>query len=454
MFTRAQNPHTRRFVRCGPIFVLLVASVVALGGAAAKPGPRPAQITDLDGRDSNQRDSLKPKITATFPSESYGPGQKARLLVYSSARRVTLQFFRAGLEPAGTTANDVMLGGPLSKRIWVGAVRPGRVLHVRIGDWASGLYFARLTATGGRIGYAPFVLRPSRLGEHRVAVVMPSQTWQAYNFRDDDGNGSADTWYAGGPSARLGRPFLNRGVPYHYKYYDAPFLRWLAHTGHEADYLADADLNAVRSGRQLARDYALIIFPGHHEYVTTHEYDVTIGYRNLGGNLMFLSANNFFWKIVKHGKVMERVARWRDIGRPEAAMIGVQYFHNDLGEHRGRYVVRTPIPWLFAGTGLHKGSLLSSAGIEADRVYPSSPRGVQVVAEIPNLYGPGMTAQMTYYERGGAKVFAAGAFTMAAAIGQPTVKQMVANLWNRLASDEDTGVSTLKRTPLPGRAGR
>jgi hypothetical protein len=50
MFTTAQNPHTRRFARCGPIFVLLVASLVAFGGAAAKSSPQPAQAGDLDSR--------------------------------------------------------------------------------------------------------------------------------------------------------------------------------------------------------------------------------------------------------------------------------------------------------------------------------------------------------------------------------------------------------------------
>jgi hypothetical protein len=30
----------------------------------------------------------------------------------------------------------------------------------------------------------------------RVAVVMPTNTWQAYNFRDDDGDGIPNTWYA------------------------------------------------------------------------------------------------------------------------------------------------------------------------------------------------------------------------------------------------------------------
>ena len=153
---------------------------------------------------------------------------------------------------------------------------------------------------------------------------------------------------------------------------------------------------------------------------------------------MFLSANNFFWKTVIRRNVMRRIVHWRDIGYPEADLTGVGYFHNDLGEHRGKWVVRRAIPWLFAGTGLRRGSKFSSGGIEADRVYSASPSSTQVVAEIPNLYGPGMTAQMTYYERRGARVFAAGSFTLAGSALEPYVKPMLENLWRRLANDDDT----------------
>ena len=48
------------------------------------------------------------------------------------------------------------------------------------------------------------------------------------------------------------------------------------------------------------------MFPGHHEYVTTREYDVIERYRDLGGNLMFLSANNFFWRVVRHGQLVAK----------------------------------------------------------------------------------------------------------------------------------------------------
>jgi hypothetical protein len=184
-------------------------------------------------------------------------------------------------------------------------------------------------------------------------------TWQAYNFDDDDGNGTLDTWYAGQPHPRLGRPYENRGVIPHYKHYEQPFLRWLVSTDRGVDYLADADLDASSTtGGELAEAYDLIVFPGHHEYVTRHEFDVVTGFRNRGGNLMFLSANNFFYRTVKRGNVMTRTGRWRLAGRQEAALVGVQYFGNDGGQHRSPWTVRATSAgrWIFAGTNLHPGS--------------------------------------------------------------------------------------------------
>ena len=173
--------------------------------------------------------------------------------------------------------------------------------------------------------------------------------------------------------------------------------------------------------------------------MTTHEFDAVTDYRNRGGNLIFLSANNFYWKIVIHGRVMYRIEKWRDLGRPEAALLGVEYFHNDSGEHRGNWIVRNTgtFPWLFAGMSIHNGSVLSTGGIEADWTTSASPKSTRVVADIPNLYGRGMTAQMTYYEtKAGAKVFAAGAFTLAGGIRDNVrVQQLVDNLWLHLGND-------------------
>jgi hypothetical protein len=454
MFSHRHVSHTRR-PRRGPSPVLLLAvgsillACLAGGRSTTVPASRatlPAAV-DFDGRDPRYPDSKRPKVQVSFPRESYRPGSSAPLVFASTAKRVTVQFYRAGTESGPTNANDLMLGTPVSRTRALGRVWFHRVVQLHLGNWPSGVYFARLTAPGKRVGFAPFIVRPRTLGAHRIAVVMPTQTWQAYNFRDEDGDGVGDTWYAdwNRHTARLGRPFLDRGEPPHFKYYDEPFLRWLVATGKQVDYLSDADLNRVRSGRQLARAYALIVFPGHHEYVTTNEYNAVTGFRNRGGNLMFLSADDFFWRVTRHRGVMTKTNEWRELGRPEARLIGVEYRANDRGQHRAPWIVRNvaATPWLFAGTGLHNGSRFGgNAGIEIDEMAPSSPRGTKLVAEIPNLFRRGLSADMTYYEtRSGAKVFAAGAFTLAGAVWDPPVGRMVGNLWHRLASDEDTGIA-------------
>jgi hypothetical protein len=418
------------------------ALVLASGSHGGRPDWRKNLDADeqaLVGFAGNVPDSTKPKLTAFFPRESYRTGSTAQLEITDRAPQVQVQLFRAGMNLERIQASDVMTGEAVTGIRSLGVVGGHRAVSVRLGaDWPSGVYYAQLTAPGNRVGYAPFVLRPSRLGVHRVAIVIPTETWQAYNFRDDNGDGVPDTWYAAGNTARLSRPFLNRGVPPHYKYYDHRFMAWVNLTRDGADYISDAELNSA-NGAALRKAYQLLIFEGHHEYVTQHEYDAVTRFRDLGGNLIFLSANNFYWKVTIDRGVMTRVAKWRDLGRPEAALVGVQFFHNDFGEHRGPWVVlpgAKHLPWLIAGTGLKVGRPFSSGGIEADDVTASSPKNVRVIAEIPNLYGDGRSADMTYYDTpAGAKVFAAGAFTIAGSVWQGHVEQLMTNLWNRLSKD-------------------
>jgi hypothetical protein len=385
---------------------------------------------------SAQADLQPAGVEAAFQNESYRPGKTATLRIERPAGVLRLQLFRSGPERGAPRDDDTMLGVPVTVARGV-RVRPRTKIAVDVGDWPSGLYFARLE-TRGRIGFAPFVVAPRRLGINRVAIVMPTRTWQAYNFRDDDGDGESDTWYAmnGSQQARLARPFLNRGVPPHFRAYDLRFLRWLHSTGRDVDVLAQEDLDTV-SGAALARAYRLLIFPGHHEYVTEAEYDAVTRFRDLGGNLAFLSANNFFWKIRVRDRTMTRVAKWRDLGRPEASLLGVQYRANDRGGRRAPWLVRdTPASrWLFANVELRHGREFSAGNVEIDAVAPSSPPTVEVVAEIPDLMGPGLTAQMTYYETAaGAKVFAAGAFSLARNVYEAPVRQLLANLWRRLSA--------------------
>jgi N,N-dimethylformamidase beta subunit-like protein len=148
---------------------------------------------------------------------------------------------------------------------------------------------------------------------------------------------------------------------------------------------------------------------------------------------MFLSANNFFWRVERDGSILRQIAMWRDLGRPEAALVGVQYIA--YGSHlRGPYVVRDTrsVPWLFRGTRLRTGSNFGSFGIEVDRRTAASPPGTRVIAEIRNGQGRELAGQMAYYERGGARVFAAGAFTLGGSATRPYGAQLLDNLWDHL----------------------
>jgi hypothetical protein len=382
-------------------------------------------------------------IEAAFTRRSYVATEPMDLRIRADAPAFALTFLRVGHGPYLGMRSDDLTGLPMADPVtidWSGKRSAPRTIRVQTGTWPSGLYAAKLEAPDGRVGFAPFVLRATTPGPSRVAVVLPTNTWQAYNLDDADGDGWGDTWYAGGnPPVVLDRPYRSRGVPPRFRRYDYPFLRWLEQTRRDPDFLSDDDLDAAPSGDDLRAAYDLVVFPGHTEYVTQHAYDVIERYRDLGGRLIFLSANNFFWKVERGGNAIRRIAQWRALGRPEARVLGAQYRANDDGTRQGPFVVGDvdAAPWLFAGTGLVNGSVLGEEvggfGIEIDSTTPDSPPGTKVLARIPDLFGPGVTAEMAYYENdAGARVFSAGAMDFPAVLFTVPGMTLLDNLWRHM----------------------
>jgi hypothetical protein len=389
-------------------------------------------------------------VAATFTHTSYVPGQLAEIVVYGRVGPIQLQILRAGAERSFSAVGRAW--GP-SRTLASGDGKIHRLL-VRMGSWDSGLYFARLTtrlSPGGQreVVFAPFVLRPGVYGRRsRVAIILPTYSWQAYNFYDADNDGKPDSWYADSHrhNVLLGRPYAGDGKPPHYRTQQRGFLRFLVHTGKHADYLSDEDLERFQSGDQLAGLYDLIIFSGHEEYVTTHIYDLIQRYRDLGGNLAFLSADNFFRRVdLSHGHLW-LINLWRNLGRPEAALIGDQYRGNDRGGHIATYVVTDAeaAPWLFQGVTLADGSPLVDGsplgtaryGIEFDMPTTDSPPGTVVLAEVdpPGLTDGSIRGDMTYYETpAGAKVFAAGTLGFGGS-DSPLATILFQNLWQQLSA--------------------
>lgn len=389
------------------------------------------------------------QLLAGFDARSYRPGQTAVLRIGGAVpRHLTLQLFLAGAAGTGGGPggwDKVTFGRPVTapRQLRRPSGRPGWLVRVHVGKrWPSGDYVARLSWRG-HTDYAPFVLRPARLGSARVLVVEPTNTWHAYDVAD------GDSWYLD-PSVRvidLAHPFAGTdvhggrvptGLPQQFWRYDLGFLRWYWRSGYRADFVSDDDLERISSAGRLSR-YRLIVFAGHEEYVTSHTYDLIERYRNGGGNIAFLSANNFFYRVEVHGNTMVGRTRWCDLGRPEAALVGSQYvgWNESKYSNRPYRVVDTAAaPWLFAGTNLHDGSLLGRYGIEIDEPDAASPPGTHVLAVISGEFGPGKSAEMTIYRRGRSTVFDAGAINFGASAHWPTVSRLVSNLWSHLSGEE------------------
>jgi hypothetical protein len=413
-----------RGLSCLAVIVIGV-FVGACGGSRLGSAPL---ANDHDGNASAGPVVVAPNdaVQASFTKRSYAPRSRATLRLWGRADHIVLRLYRAGggyegpFEGAPVGSNEIIPG-------------VGEVVSVAIGAWPSGLYYAKLTTPGRGDWYAPFVLRPQELGTDRVLVVLPTNTWQAYNFYLDD------SWYVNARvhTVDLARPFIDQGVPPHYMGYDRGFICWLALNGHRPDFVSDDDLDRIASGRDLARAYDLVIFAGHEEYVSEHEFNVAQEYRDLGGNLAFLSANNFFYKVVKHGDSMDGRWRWRDLGRPEASLVGSQYVDWNHDRYPNVPYAASRIeqaPWLFHGTGLRDGGTFGKYGIEVDAANAASPHGTLVLAEIRGVFGPGMNAEMTYYTTPrGAKVFAAGVLNFGGSSLWPVVRTMMANVWDELS---------------------
>jgi hypothetical protein len=311
-------------------------------------------------------------------------------------------------------------------------------MSIQVGAWESGLYFIQLRAQDGRVGFAPFTVRPrARAKLASLAVILPTNTWQAYNLRDMDGDGDGDTWYADSSvhTVDLTRPYVPPGMPAGLAH-RLQFVRWLYRHGKKVDFYADDDFERFSSARWLAAHYRMLVFAGHEEYVTPTEYDLTAGYRDRGGNIAFLSANSFYFRVTRSGQTMQGRTKWRDLGRPEAALVGLRYVGWSHGISRRKpYAVKgaRTAHWLFVGTGLSNGDRFGRFGVEVDARGADSPRRIILLAQAKDIFGPGRSAEMAYYSTpGGARVFAAGALNFGTEARTPIVDKLLVNIFGRL----------------------
>ena len=127
---------------------------------------------------------------------------------------------------------------------------------------------------------------------------------------------------------------------------------------------------------------------------------------------------------------------WRKLGRPEAALVGVQWVAGNQGQGEKPYVVDgegfAKDAWAFNGTGLGLGSTFGGSGVEIDARAPSSPPSTVVLARIPSAIGAN-NAEMTIYGPGRPQVFAAGTLDFTTSLRSPAVARLVDNVWAKLS---------------------
>jgi hypothetical protein len=342
---------------------------------------------------------------------------------------------------------------------------------VPVGDWVSGVYLAKLTASGsGRQSYVPFVVLEKRGLAHPAAFLFQCSvtTWQAYNawggksLYDFNSKGEVrarrvtfNRPYGSGPGAWAGvgaGEILTMAHTTRAGGWEYPMIRWLERNGYDVAYATNID---VDSDPDLFAGRRAFLIVGHDEYWSRAMRTNVEAARDRGIHLGIFAANVSYWQIrlepspygganrvmfctkdAEQDSVYDTEAdsqltvRFRDLHprRPENSLSGMMISGEDV---QADFV---PVPaqrghWVFAGTGIAKGTTTRLRGLcgyevdrsygdEADRSYDDdslyakwSPPGLTVLARVPIVSSNGrktVTETTIYTARSGAIVFATG----------------------------------------------
>lgn len=395
-------------------------------------------------------DGRVPIVVNTRPIEGYSdrvsvaPGGRIAFRVSTPAETFHIDIVQLGEQEQVVHAVRDLPGGP--QHYPLDAFRRGAgwrtryVLGIRE-DWRSGMYAARLFDDLGGEFYVTFVVTPPGRPTARVAVLANTNTWQAYNYW-----GGA-SFYVPFPQEQLpADPMLRegfgesvistqrpnlvadpRGDEGHLANAELHILRWLEREGYAYDLFSDRDLH---DNPALLADYDVFIISTHPEYWTEHMYDGLVSFLEGGGNLLYLAGNGVYWKTVISGDQLEvrydggehqlgggKGGRWRSLGRPEDAQLGVAFTATGYLTF-APFEVIAPDHWVFAGLELNAGDLIGDTGLnqgfasgwETDKRGPATPPGAVLLARGTNPDGGG--AEMVYYDHpAGGGVFAVGSIT-------------------------------------------
>ncbi|MCI0464973.1 MAG: carboxypeptidase-like regulatory domain-containing protein [Gemmataceae bacterium] len=331
----------------------------------------------------------------------------------------------------------------------------------------SGLYYFHAKGESGAFFSFPLVAAPVRPSAP-IAVLASTNTWNAYNafggrsnyimaarmIDEPIVNAKADlpryklSDYGEWKSAPEFAPLsFDRPEPYnhipevvaaddpiegrqacHLAQAEWQLLAWLERQGHAYDLYSDYQLH---SGMLDLDAYKVLVLSVHPEYWSREQYtQVKRWVFERGGRLLYLGGNGLNCEVeyLDGGSAMRCLNPWpagcesRFHARveSEANLLGVVY--SDPGAMTvAPYEVVDPDHWAFAGTGLRRGDVFGTktlherygdgaSGHETDKISPSSPKNVRLLARGLNPDDGG--AHMVHFETSsGGEVFSVGSIT-------------------------------------------
>ena len=310
--------------------------------------------------------------------------------------------------------------------------------YVTSPDLPSGCYALRLTPFDNSTPewFIPFFVRPNNDSQcAQVAFIVPTTTYGAYanmNLRvtaqfnelahgrltvldstdllmiqlPELGKSTYDVHNDGSPIvfSSMNRPVTNfRPNGRIYKFcLDLMILDWLDEMEITADIITDDDIH--REGLASLAPYKVVITSSHPEYETRNQLDALQKFTDSGGRLLYLGGNGFYtaaeipsthpdvvevrrpgqdnlWRVNHTEGIFSSsglpAGLWRNIGRPENALVGVGFIAQGFDEctfYRRSAASQDPrVAWIFEGLtpdevigdfGILQGG---AAGYEVDR---------------------------------------------------------------------------------------
>lgn len=405
--------------------------------------------TDIDGDGYiNQNDALPEdptkwvvennyligkKLLAYTSRVSYSAGETLELKVHSEQNAdFNLDIIRLGITNQSVYSQASILAQEQKYKpeTYLYGCNWDTAASVVIGnDWVSGYYVAVLTTSDGSKEEVPFIVKGTGSD---VAMLASTNTWHAYN-----GFGGVSYYGKNGSrttSVHFNRPliFNSNSTSGHLGSAEINIAKWLEANNHGYDLISDLDLHENSS---LLTNYKTLIISVHGEYWTEEMYNNLESFLGSGGNLLYLSGNGIYWQVTIENGLMVRHKRWREVSRPESAVLGVEYTSGGYNTYAG-YKVIEPSHWVFDNTGVKIDDVIGITGIngrgasgrETDKVTPFTPQNITLLAKGKNPDNTG--ADMLIYNHvGGGYVFSVGSITFGQSLAiDATLTKMINNV--------------------------